>query len=211
MRKLLVLLFSLTAIGGLSGCVHHSVEYRGSPHIIPHDSIVIRSTPYYRSTHVTKTIIVPHERQLHPKHYRKDYYSKHQQYQKPRYKKYKKTPKPVSRSFLRNDVVKHAKKQQRQVTKKVVKKRIYKTQRQNVNGKQAFKKRHHETIKVKKIKRVRRAEQTARQRYAEPKYSNPKYAKPKKVQREKVVRNNPRIKNRQEKLDQKQARNRYNR
>lgn len=203
MRKLLVLLFSLTAIGGLSGCVHHSVEYRGSPHIIPHDSIVIRSTPYYRSTHVTKTIIVPHERHLHPKHHRQEHYAPHARYQEPRYKKHKKAPKTANRSFLRNGVVEHAKKQQRQVTKQVVKKKVYKTQRHDGSVKSTFIKRNQETIKLKKVKRI---EPPARQKHAEQ-----NHAKPRKVQREKVVRNHPRIKNWQEKLDQKQARNQYNR
>jgi len=90
MRKLAILLFSFTVIATLSGCVHHSVKYREVHHAhIPHETIIIKSTPYYRADyhvnhHVNKTVVVTDRvHHIQPK------YEKHQhqkRYEKPRNK-----------------------------------------------------------------------------------------------------------------------------
>ena len=68
MRQIMFLFFSMLLIVGLSGCVHHSVEYRASPQFLPYDRVVIKSSPYYKTTQIYKTIITPRVQYHQPKH-----------------------------------------------------------------------------------------------------------------------------------------------
>lgn len=136
MRKFAVLLFLLFAISGLSGCMYHSVDIRGHAHShhkpTHHETIVVRSTPYYHpaySHHTTvhKTIVVPkvvqhrkvhkpdyyghkqvHTNQRHYKKHEPKYHSKPKHYSKPKHhSKPKSTPilgSKIVRKEVRKDV-----------------------------------------------------------------------------------------------------------
>lgn len=198
MRKLVILLFSATALVGLSGCVHHSVEYRGSPHILPYDSVVIKSSPYYRTTRIHNTIIVPEGRRIHGQHHLHNKAEKHR-----------------NKTFLHNKVVKkviHKKDiKQRVVKQRVIKKRVFREQR-------SIKPRRHSNYsegrrslkterRIDRVKRVKRVKNFREQPHTKPMMKPVKRAKPRVIQKVRQERKSARQNFKQERRSYKENKN----
>ena len=191
MRKFIVVLFSVGVFISLTGCVHHSVEYRSSPQVLPYDRVVIKSSPYYRNTQVYKTVITPKARYHQPK----QAYHRIKKLHKKQYKRQTKN------TLLRNKVIRKVIHQKEIKTRVIHDKRNFKS-RHNSNYNERIK----QLKKQKRFKNLKKIKRQQKRQYLKQRIKAEKHYKPRHIKEQRFSKNHPRKSIQQQKRTQREQR-----